>query len=71
MLWIETPRTGCGRFVICLDGNVEQEGAPRRSVQLGALRRCGYVRLHIHLVADAIEAAYAARCRTTVSGAWE
>ncbi len=69
-LWIEMPLTGCGRFVVCLNGNVEQEGVPRRSTRRGVLRRCGYVHLHIHLVADAIEAAYAARCRTTTSGAW-
>ncbi len=69
-LWIEMPLMGCGRFVVCLNGNVEQEGAPRHSSRRGVLRQFGYVRLHVHLVADAIETAYAARCRTTASGAW-
>ena len=69
-LWHEDPSDGPGRFVVRYGGHVEQSGARRASTRHGAERLCGAVRLHILVVTDAIEAAYADRCRTPEAGAW-
>ena len=69
-LWHENPAGSDGRFVVRYGGKVEQSGVRRASSRLGAVRQCGPVRVHILVVADALEAAYADRCQTAGAGAW-
>ena len=75
-LWHAAPVGGPGRFVVRHGGRVEQSGVRRASACRGVVRRCGAVRLHTAavggglVVVDAIEAAYADRCRTAEAGAY-
>ena len=73
-LWHEADGVGGtpgeGAFLIRHGGEVEQRGAPRQSTSAGPVRTAGAVALHVLTVADAIEAAYADRCRTVEAGAW-
>lgn len=68
-LWYEARADGQSRFVVRHLGDIEQQGTPRATRETGAARACGAVRLHVLTVADAIEAAYAGRCRVTGAGA--
>ena len=61
---------GEGAFLIRHGGEVEQRGGRRQSTSAGPVRSAGAVALHVLTVADAIEAAYADRCRTVEAGAW-
>ena len=69
-LWHEERAHGQSRFVVRYRGAIEQQGSTRATREAGTERQCGAVRMHVLIVADALEAAYASRCRMGDPGAW-